>query len=75
MPFYALFIKYKIRSASFKVDTEPLFEFPEPYSKFALATYFTNGNISFHVTLSLHLTFSSPLYMSISLFSPLLPCK
>ena len=37
------------------------------------------GNVSFHVTLSIHLTLSSPLPMSISLFSmsvsPLLPCK
>ena len=35
--------------------------------------------VSFHVALSIHLTFSSPLPMSISLFSmsvsPLLPCK
>ena len=53
------------------------FEFPEPYSKFPLAIYFTYGNVSFHVTLSIHLTHSSPLHMSISLFSvsPLLPCK
>ena len=61
------------------VDTEPLFEFPEPYSKFPLAIYFTYGNVSFHVTLSIHLTLSSPLAMSISLFSmsvsPLLPCN
>ena len=53
----------------FQVDTEPLFEFPELYSKFPLALYFTYGNISFRVTLSIHLTFSSPLPMSISLFS------
>ena len=33
------------------IDTEPLFEFPEPHSKFPLAVYFTYGNISFHVTL------------------------
>ena len=56
-----------------------LFEFPEPYSKFPLAIYFTYGNVSFHVTLSIHLTLSSPLPMSISLFSmsvsPLLPYK
>jgi len=61
------------------VDTEPLFEFPEPYSKFLLAIYFTYGNINFHLTLSIHLTLSSPLPMSVSLFlmsvSPLLPCK
>ena len=62
-----------------QVNTEPLFEFPEPYSKFLLAIYFTNGNVSFHVTLSIHLTLSSPLPMSINLFSMsvslLLPCK
>ena len=38
---------------------------------------FTHGNVSFRVTLSIHLTLSSPLSMSISLFSisvsPLLP--
>ena len=34
-----------------KVDTESLFEFPEPYSKFLLAIYFIYGNVSFHVTL------------------------
>ena len=42
-------------------------------------TYFTYGNVSFHVTLSIHLTLSSPLPMSISLFSmsvsPVLPSK
>ena len=52
---------------------------PEPYSKFPLAIYFTYGNVSFHVTLSRRLTLSSPLPMSINLFSmsisPLLPCK
>ena len=47
-----------------QVDTEPLFEFPEPYSKFPLAIYFTYGNISFHVTLS---------YISPSLHSSLPP--
>ena len=60
------------------VDTEPLFEFPEPYSKFLLAIYCTYGNAGFHVTLSVRLTLSSPLSMSISLFclfSPPLPCK
>ena len=44
-----------------------------------LAIYFTYGNVSLHVTLFIHLTLSSPLPMSISLFSmsvfPLLPCK
>ena len=61
------------------IDTEPLFEFPEPYSKFPLAINFTYGNVSFHATLSIHLTLSSPLPMLISLFSmsvsPLLPRK
>ena len=42
------------------VDTEPLFEFAEPYSEFPLAIYFTFGNVSFHVTLSIHLTLPSP---------------
>ena len=28
-----------------QVDTEPLFEFPEPNSKFPLAIYFTYGNV------------------------------
>ena len=27
-----------------EIDTEPLFEFPEPYSEFPLAIYFTYGN-------------------------------
>ena len=40
-------------------DTEPLFEFPEPHSKFPLGIYFTYGNVVFHVTLSIHLTLSS----------------
>ena len=44
-----------------QVYTEPLFEFPEPYSKFLLAIYFTYGNVSFLVTLSIHVTLSSPL--------------
>ena len=50
-------------------------EFPEPYSE--LAVCFAYGNVSFPVTPSMHLTLSSPLPMSISLFcmsvSPLLP--
>ena len=46
--------------------------FPETQSKFPLAIYFTYGNVSFHVTLSIHLTLSSPLPMSISLFSTFL---
>ena len=46
-----------------------MFEFPRPYSKFMLAVYFTCGNISFRVTLSINLTLSSNLPMSIILFS------
>ena len=38
------------------VDTELLFDFLEPYSKCLLAIYFTYDNVSFHVTLSIHLT-------------------
>jgi len=37
--------------------------------QFLVAIYFTHGNVSFRVTLSVHLTLSSPLPMSISLFS------
>ena len=36
----------------------PPFEFPESYSKFPLAIYFTCGIVSFHVTLSIHFTLS-----------------
>ena len=36
------------------VVTEPLFGFPESHSKFSLAIYFTYGNVSFHVTASIH---------------------
>ena len=65
--------------STLQVDTEPLFEFPEPHSKFSLAICFTHGSVSFCVTLSIHLTLSSPLHMSISLLSKsvslLLPCK
>ena len=43
------------------VDTEPLFEFPEPDRKFPLAIYFTYGNTSFCVTLPIYLTLPSPL--------------
>ena len=61
------------------IDTEALFEFAEPYSKFPWAIYFIYCNVSFHVTLSIHLTLFSPLSISISLFSmsvsPLLPRK
>ena len=63
----------------FWVDTVPLFEFSESYRKFALTIYFTYDNVSFHVTLFIHLILSSPRPMSIILFSmsvsPLLPCK
>ena len=52
-----------------EVDTEPLFEFPETYSKFPLAIYLTFGNISFRVALSIYLTLSSPLPVSTTLFS------
>ena len=38
---------------------EPLIQFPEPYSKFPFAVYFTEGN-NFHVTLSILLTLSAP---------------
>ena len=59
--------------------TKSLFQFPEPYNKFPLDIYFTYGSVSFLDTLSKHLTFSSSLPMSISLFfmcvSLLLPCK
>ena len=62
-----------------QIYIEPLSEFPDPQSKFSVAIYFTYGNVSFHVTLCIHLTLSSPLPMSISLFSlsvsSLLPCK
>ena len=48
------------RQEYWRIDTEPLFEIPEPCSKFPLAIYFTYGNVSFHVTHSIHLTLSSP---------------
>ena len=47
------------------VVIEHLFEFPESYNKFPLAIYFIYGIVSFHVTLSIHLTLS---------FLPALPC-
>ena len=55
---------------------EPLFKFPEPYSKFLLGIYFTYSNASFHVTLSIHLTLSSALPMSVKSISLclFLPC-
>ena len=62
-----------------QVDTENLFEFPETYSKFLLAIYFTYGDVTFPVTFSVHLTLSSPLPISTNLFSmsgsPLLRCN
>ena len=62
-----------------EVDTEPLFEFPETDSKFPLAIYFKYGHVSLQDTLSIHLTISSPLFMSISLLfmtvSPPMPWK
>ena len=49
------------------------------HSADSLAIYFTYGNVSFHVTLSIQITLSSPLPMPKSLFSmpvsPLPPCK
>ena len=44
------------------------FEFPESYSKFPLAIYFTHANVNFQVTLSIHLTHSFPQNVSINLF-------
>ena len=68
---------YRVSWAIQQIPVE--FDFPEPYRKFPPAMYFTYGNIIFHVTLSIHLTLSSPFPMSISLFSmsvsSLLPCK
>ena len=40
------------------VVTEPHFEFPESYSKFPLALYFTYGYACCHVTVSMHPTLS-----------------
>ena len=39
----------------FSVDTEPLFEFPEPDSKSLLAIYFIYGEVHLHAPLSIHL--------------------
>ena len=58
--------------STFQVVTEPQFEFPESYSKFPLAIYFTFGNVYFHVTLFIHPTvsfFPTTPAVSISLFS------
>ena len=53
-------------------------EFPETYSN-SHWLFYIYGNVSVHVTLFIHLTLSSPLSMTISLFfmsvSPLLPWK
>ena len=38
--------------------SEPLFEFPESYSKFPLAICFIYGIVNFYVMLSIHLPFS-----------------
>ena len=40
------------------VAMEPWCEFPESYSKFPMAIYFTYGNVCFHVTFSIHPTIS-----------------
>ena len=41
----------------------------ETYCKFRFTICVTHDNVSFHVTLAIHLTLSSPLPMSINLFS------
>ena len=41
-----------------------MFAFPETCRKFPLAIYFIHRNVSFHVTLSIQLTLSSPLPVS-----------
>ena len=51
-----------------EVDTEPLFEFPETYSKFPSAIYLIYGHVSLHVTLSIQLIISSSLPMPITLW-------
>ena len=62
-----------------RLITGPCLSFLKHNSKFPLAVYFTCGNVIFHVTLSTHLTLSSPLPMSISLLSVSvsvpLPCR
>ena len=68
IPFILNFLPISLPILPLQVDIEPCFEFPEAHSKFPLAIYFTYGNVSFHVTLSIHLTLSSPIPMSISLF-------
>ena len=55
------------------VFRELLFELPESLSKFPLALYFTYGNVSFQVTLSVYLTLSfllSPLRLFSMSVSP-----
>ena len=51
------------------VATDPLFEFPESYSKLILVLYCIYGNVSFHVTLSIYLTLSFPPPCVLKLFS------
>ena len=46
-----------------------LFELPDTYSKFLLAIYFAHDNVSFCVSLYIHLTLSSPPPMSLNLCS------
>ena len=43
-------------SHSSRLSLNPQFEFPESYSKFPLAIYFTYGNVCFHVILYIHPT-------------------
>ena len=57
-----------------QVDTEPLFEFPEPHSKFPLAIYFTYGNVCFHVTLSYNLPSPPPPHVRMSVLCLFLHC-
>ena len=64
IPFLLNLLPILLPTPPLKVDTDPLFEFPEPNSKSPSAVYFTHGNVSFHATLSIYLTLSSPLPMS-----------
>ena len=47
-----------------------LFEFPETYSKIPLAVYFTHGNVSFCVTLSIQLTLNQLFLMIVLIPTP-----
>ena len=47
-----------------------LFEFPETYRKFPLAIYFTHGNVSSHVTLSIQLTLNQKFLMIVLIPTP-----